>query len=364
MRGHASVTLRRTALLHYAPRVAGGGPCGSAGASGTGARPAWADEQANRVAGFEPWQLRPGLSDGDSAPVWLRQLYRGVQVVNAPGWGAGGGPAGSAARKGIAGLRFTLDPTLLLPANQGPANTGFWQTGTPAGVANVSNCAAAQPLFVTKPLFLDGNASLRAAVDGVPPPMPILHETWYDIEPETGAALTVRERMQLNAYVQLTNGSRLFLPLLWYDKHGQISDGGAAALRAGIADRRAAASMLQLALSVASALTGVAGIILAGTGARRSRAARLQLYVAGDDRRRGLLDATVAAAFVEMSAQLALTRPEPASVLQVLPDAVGSELRAAPTGSEPAGCDAAASSGPSGVAAGGSARTAPAMAGS
>ena len=325
------------------------GPCGSAGIAGNGARPAWAWEEANRVGGFEPWQVRSRLNPGDSIPVWLRQFYRGVQVINLPGWDSAsepgseaapmttaqrlasvfpllshlwgpvtsalsaqgspatisgdgdgrshrrdlGGPAGPPSRKGLSGLRFTLDPALLLPASEFSDNEAYWQLQTPRGVANISNCAAAQPLYLTKPLFLGGNASLRSRVAGVPRPMPILHDTWYDIEPETGSALTVRERMQVNALITPTwesNGrsagpaaapAPLYLPLLWYDKHGQIDDGGAAAFRSSTVDRRSEASALLLATVVICSVIGAFGAVLLVVGIRRGRRAQLEAMEAG-----------------------------------------------------------------------------------
>ena len=80
-------------------------------------------------------------------------------------------------------LRFTIDMSSMQAAGTNPSNSDYYAFGYD-GIYNMSNCGSAQPLFVSKPYFLDvANASVADAIVGLPQPNRLLHDTFYDIEP-------------------------------------------------------------------------------------------------------------------------------------------------------------------------------------
>lgn len=65
----------------------------------------------------------------------------------------------------------------------------------PSGMQNLTQVATL-PLFLSKPHFLDGDSSLLAGVKGLNPVRSI-HDTYLDIEPNTGALCRVHNRAQV-----------------------------------------------------------------------------------------------------------------------------------------------------------------------
>lgn len=76
--------------------------------------------------------------------------------------------------------------------------TEAWQyyNFAPSGMQNLTQVATL-PLFLSKPHFLDGDSSLLASVQGLHPVRGI-HDTYLDIEPNTGALCRVHNRAQVN----------------------------------------------------------------------------------------------------------------------------------------------------------------------
>jgi hypothetical protein len=70
----------------------------------------------------------------------------------------------------------------------------------PSGMQNLTQVATL-PLFLSKPHFLDGDSSLLAGVKGLHPVRSI-HDTYLDIEPNTGALCRVHNRAQVRTSIQ------------------------------------------------------------------------------------------------------------------------------------------------------------------
>jgi hypothetical protein len=77
-------------------------------------------------------------------------------------------------------------------------NSEAWQyfNFAPSGMENLT-LAAGLPSFASKPHFLDGAPSLQTAVKGMNARREI-HDTFLDIEPNTGMLASVHKRLQLN----------------------------------------------------------------------------------------------------------------------------------------------------------------------
>ena len=83
--------------------------------------------------------------------------------------------------------------------------TEGWQyyNFAPSGMQNVTQVATL-PLFISKPHFLDGDSVLPGSVKGLTPTRDI-HDTYLDIEPNTGALCRVHNRVQVNYQVNNYN---------------------------------------------------------------------------------------------------------------------------------------------------------------
>lgn len=87
--------------------------------------------------------------------------------------------------------------------------TEGWQYNNfaPSGMENLTTVAGA-PLFASKPHFLDGDKSLAGSVVGMLPRREV-HDTYLDIEPNTGELARAHKRLQL--VYEMTN---VFLPAI------------------------------------------------------------------------------------------------------------------------------------------------------
>lgn len=101
------------------------------------------------------------------------------------------------------------------------------------GLLNVTKCYRKIPAFVSKPHFLDGDASLVNAIVNMSAPNRDLHDTVVDLEVWTGSAMEAHERLQVNVEVTpvLANKrtffpkrERIFMPVMWLDKVRVIGD--------------------------------------------------------------------------------------------------------------------------------------------
>ena len=83
-------------------------------------------------------------------------------------------------------IRYELQHKDLLNATMWPP-AWQWANNAPSGMENMSFMGV--PSFVSKPHFLNGDSSLAASVVGLNPKESV-HETYIDVEPNTG--LTAR----------------------------------------------------------------------------------------------------------------------------------------------------------------------------
>lgn len=150
----------------------------------------WTTPFANRISGTDG-SLNRHPAQQDLIEMFLSDIYRTVEA-------------------GFFGVvndfydlklnRYGVRSVDLQNASVVPANAAYNQYG-PEGLANFTS-AAGFPLFASKPHFLDAAPELLAAVDGL---LPIrdAHDTFLDLEPNTGVAMRVHERLM--ASVQLTS---------------------------------------------------------------------------------------------------------------------------------------------------------------
>ena len=92
--------------------------------------------------------------------------------------------------------RYIIQHKDVLNGNENPTNEQYYSFG-PSGLLNVTKAAAGAPVFVSFPNFYQGADSLLAAVTGLVPNAEI-HETTFDIEPQTGLIARAEKNLQLN----------------------------------------------------------------------------------------------------------------------------------------------------------------------
>ena len=254
-----------------------GGPCGGlVNVSAAEAQPAWGAHYANKAHGYDSYHTigSGGVQPLGTLPILNRHLGRVVHGWNPPG------PDGrglTASHKGINSLRFIIAPIELMTSSDFPPNAVYHQDGPFGGLANITNCASRQPLFVSKPMFLDGNESLPASV-GLPQGVRVLHDTAYDVEPNSGLVIGVHERVQLNVYLDQYGGQPgqhhdpgepvlfpglqpVYVPLMWVDRHAEVNWWGAYMYHTRYLDALASADRLEVGLYFMSGLC----VLLAST---------------------------------------------------------------------------------------------------
>lgn len=230
------------------------GPCGYAD-SGQFRREPWASDEANVVGGTDAEQVRVGVSCAERLRLALYSLsiprhldltcrnLRGAPLLaGAPLAASLPAPAGDGGDDeffgykvaGITLLRFMPHPQAYNNLSDNAAGDVYHQEG-PNGLMNVSMCSGTTPVFFSKPRFLDGDASLSAAIGGgLPPPDPAAHDSWLGVEPMTGAVLDFHWRSGWNLFLApvavegeaapfFAGVAPLYFPVAWISQDSVIS---------------------------------------------------------------------------------------------------------------------------------------------
>jgi len=157
------------------------GPCGDTTSGGGPPTPAWASDDANRIAGSEGSQFKVGVDPGDMLTVATYDfgIYRNWPLVSTPD--------AVYTVEQIKLQRFSLPVVVLANATTLPEYGVPYYSNGPSGLLNQSLCEGGAPIFLSKPRFLDGDPSLAAALEGFPAPVSDEHDTWLGVEPVRGA---------------------------------------------------------------------------------------------------------------------------------------------------------------------------------
>jgi hypothetical protein len=149
-----------------------------------GFRKPFGSDYANRIWGTDAKAFgRPVRTD--YLAVYLSDIYRSsfVQYQRDETW------------FDITTRRFSASKKDMENATQNPENIQYYAFG-PAGLENTSQ-AVGIPAFVSFPHFLHGDPSLVAAVEGLSPNADT-HDSYLDVEPQTGLLVNVRNRIQVS----------------------------------------------------------------------------------------------------------------------------------------------------------------------
>jgi hypothetical protein len=149
-----------------------------------GYRKPFATEYANRIWGTDANAFGRPITI-DNLAVFVSDIYRSAFLLynRDEDW------------NGVTTRRFQLQPKDLENATANPENAQYYAFG-PSGMENTTE-AAGIPVFVSFPHFLHGDTRLVAATQGLNPNEDE-HETFLDMEPQTGLLTQAHKRLQVN----------------------------------------------------------------------------------------------------------------------------------------------------------------------
>ena len=167
----------------------------------------WKEQEI--VQGTDGTQFAPELSQTDVLHVFVPDLLRSVELSF----------SGTTSIQGIELLKFELsDETFGIDLNYYQSIEGLANMTIDQGI----------PIFLSKPHFLDADGDLINSLYGVHPNKG-LHDTFLDVEPNTGAVMNAAERFQINFMISKTdiwykNCWEGVMPILWLEFGGQITE--------------------------------------------------------------------------------------------------------------------------------------------
>jgi hypothetical protein len=147
---------------------------------------AFATEYANRIAGGDGQLFPAPMTDG-KVQMYIADIYRSVYLEytgDNQDW------------YNVKLRRYQLQLKDLQNVTDNPGEAWMYYNFAPSGMENLTQ-AAGLPSFASKPHFLDGAPILQTAIEGISPHREI-HDTYLDIEPNTGMLANVHKRLQLN----------------------------------------------------------------------------------------------------------------------------------------------------------------------
>lgn len=98
----------------------------------------------------------------------------------------------------------------------------------PSGVFDISKCKYGVPVAVSPPHFLGSDPHYRSVVEGLQP-NESLHNFWLDLDPTTGATISLAARLQINVAINKGPGFRyrnvpnIVFPIFWQEMRIELS---------------------------------------------------------------------------------------------------------------------------------------------
>lgn len=166
-------------------------------------------EEAEIVRGTDGTQFAPQVSQSESLHVFVSDLLRSVDLYF----------TGTTSIYEIELFRFELSSQTF------DIDSNYYQS-----IKGLANMTIDQgiPVFLSKPHFLDADKDLIDSIKGINP-IKESHDTYLDIEPNTGAVMNAAERFQINFMIDDTdmwykNCWEGVMPILWLEFGGQITE--------------------------------------------------------------------------------------------------------------------------------------------
>lgn len=183
----------------------------------------WAGEKCNELVGTDAAIFPPFLTQESRIDIFSTDLCRSLYAVYDR----------EDNYKGVKSLRFTAEEYMLGDVNENPDNFCFCpeQNGCLyKGAIDLSACHGA-PVILTFPHFYMASEEYLKTIVGVEPKRE-KHETFLELEPNTGIPLRGGKRVQFNMLmktmekVNLTyNVPTALFPIIWIDEGLELDDG-------------------------------------------------------------------------------------------------------------------------------------------
>ncbi|KAL3880575.1 hypothetical protein ACJMK2_032806 [Sinanodonta woodiana] len=182
----------------------------------------WTTDQCNMINGTDGTIFPPFIDKSDVLYIFSTDICRSIYVTYDR----------DVTLKDIPMYRFVA-PRSVFEIKNNSANKGFCtppDNCLPDGLLNAENCKSGAPVVFSQPNFLDAEESVIKSVDGIKP-IREDHQTYIDLDPNTGAALNVAKRLQVNILIQnvsfITSTEKLhkmYFPILWLNESAAITD--------------------------------------------------------------------------------------------------------------------------------------------
>ena len=146
----------------------------------------WSDSYSNRIAGSDGVSYGRPVTD-PKVSMYISDIYRSVYAEH---------KSTPSDWHGIPLRRYGLQQKDLQNASINPENAAYYQFA-PYGLLNLTKAGDnLVSLWASKPHFLDGDPRLVSAVSGMSP-RDAAHQTFLDVEPNTGLLARAHKRLQL-----------------------------------------------------------------------------------------------------------------------------------------------------------------------
>ncbi|KAK3592837.1 hypothetical protein CHS0354_028913 [Potamilus streckersoni] len=182
----------------------------------------WTTDQCNMINGTDGTIFPPFIDKSDILYLFSTDICRSIYVAYDE----------DVTLKDIPMYRFVA-PRSVFQTQNNSANKGFCtppDNCLPDGLLNAENCKSGAPVVFSQPNFLDADESVIKSVDGIKPVRED-HQTYIDLDPNTGAALNVAKRLQVNILIQnvsfITPTKKLhkmYFPILWLNESAALTD--------------------------------------------------------------------------------------------------------------------------------------------
>ncbi|XP_018012447.1 lysosome membrane protein 2 [Hyalella azteca] len=179
----------------------------------------WSDPYCNMINGTTGGQFPQPINPGINITMFSGDLCRSLYLTYEKSINHGG----------LELLRYSLPNEVLAdrPENQCYCTDNFT---CKASLVNLAPCRAGSPVIASTPHFYMGDSELVSAVDGLHPSKEE-HETFLDIEPNTGVSFRAVKRIQISMPLKpyanlpiLSNVTPAIFPLLWLDENALVPE--------------------------------------------------------------------------------------------------------------------------------------------
>lgn len=178
----------------------------------------WNDKYANMINGTDGSFLLPHVKRNESRYLYFPQMYRSAELTYEK----------DSQYDGIQTFQYHFADNLLAKV---PANKGFCVPKCyDSGLLHVGACdGVTDHLFLSLPHFYQGSQNLVKGIGGMAPNKS-LHDSFFHVEPTTGAVLVSQRRLQINTHVgksdvfnETASIKPVYFPYLWLSGEAVVS---------------------------------------------------------------------------------------------------------------------------------------------